>query len=160
MAEIVILICYGLVAGDGEYISVGVVGVVEVRSLAAVGVRDRLDLSGGICAVNVAVGVAGTEDGAAAVLDRRPGAAAMAVIGYLLGDIAVAEGGRTAVVVIGVCIAEAFAAYALGQRRDIVLCIIRPAEVMLYDVVSVSLVPSRFMRKFICRLRLNEVSRQ
>ena len=63
----------------------------------------------------------------------------MTVIGYLLGDIAVAEGGRTAVVVIGVCIAEAFAAYALGQRRDIILCIIRPAEIMLYDVVSVSL---------------------
>ena len=35
LAEIVILICYGLVAGDGEYIPVGVVGVVEVSSLAA-----------------------------------------------------------------------------------------------------------------------------
>ena len=63
----------------------------------------------------------------------------MTVIGYLLSDIAVAECGRTAVVVIGVGIAEALAAYTLGQRRDIVLCIIRPAEVMLYDVVSVSL---------------------
>ena len=91
MAEIVILICYGLSAGDGEYIPVGVVGVVEVSSLAAVGIGDSLDLSGGICTVNVAVGVAGAEDGAAAVLDRRPGAAAMAVIGYLLGDVTVAE---------------------------------------------------------------------
>ena len=91
LAEIVILICYGLVAGDGEYIPVGVVSVVEVSSLAAVGVGDRLDLCGGICAVNVAVGVASTENGAAAVLDRRPGAAAMAVIGYLLGDVTVAE---------------------------------------------------------------------
>ena len=63
----------------------------------------------------------------------------MTVISYLLGDVAVAEGGRTAVIVIGVCIAEALAAYALGQRRDIVLRIICPAEVMLYDVVSVSL---------------------
>ena len=63
----------------------------------------------------------------------------MTVIGYLLGDIAVAECGRTAVVIIGVGIAEALAAYALGQRRDIVLRIICPAEVMLYDVVSVSL---------------------
>ena len=63
----------------------------------------------------------------------------MTVIGYLLGDVTVAECGRTAVVVIGVCIAEALAAYALGQRRDIVLRIICPAEVMLYDVVSVSL---------------------
>ena len=139
LAEIVVLICYGLVAGDGEYISVGVVGVVEVCSLAAVGVGDRLDLSGGICAVNVAVGIAGAEDGAAAVLDRRPRAAAMTVIGYLLGDIAVAECGRTAVVVIGVGIAEALAAYALGQCCDIILRIICPAEVMLYDVVSVSL---------------------
>ena len=109
LAEIIILICYGLRAGDGEYISVGVVGVVEVRSLTAVGVRNRLDLSSGICAVNVAVGVAGAEYGAAAVLDRCPGAAAMTVISYLLGDVAVAEGGRTAVVVIGVCIAEALA---------------------------------------------------
>ena len=91
LAEIIILICYGLSTGDGEYISVGVVGVVEVRSPAAVGVGDRLDLCGGLCAVNVAVGVAGAEDGAAAVLDRRPGAAAMTVIGYLLGDVAVAE---------------------------------------------------------------------
>ena len=91
LAEIVILICYGLVAGDGEYIPVGVVSVVEVCGLAAVGIGDRLDLSGGICAVNVAVGVAGAEDGAAAVLDRRPGAAAMAVISYLLGDVTVAE---------------------------------------------------------------------
>ena len=91
LAEIVILICYGLSAGDGEYIPVGVVGVVEVSSLAAVGIGDSLDLSGGICTVNVAVGVAGAEDGAAAVLDRRPGAAAMAVIGYLLGDVTVAE---------------------------------------------------------------------
>ena len=91
LAEIIILICYGLSAGDGEYISVGVVGVVEVSSIAAVGVGDRLDLCGGICAVNVAVGIAGAEDGAAAVLDRRPRAAAMTVIGYLLGDIAVAE---------------------------------------------------------------------
>ena len=139
MAEIIILICYGLRAGDGEYISVGVVGVVEVRSFAAVGVGDRLDLSGGICAVNVAVGVAGAEDGAAAVLDRRPGAAAMTVIGYLLGDIAVAECGRTAVVVIGVCIAEALTAYALGQRRDIVLRIICPAEIMENNIVTVSL---------------------
>ena len=114
LAEIIILICYGLSTGDGEYISVGVVGVVEVCSLAAIGVGDRLDLCGGICAVNVAVGVAGIENGAAAVFDRRPGAAAMTVIGYLLGDIAVAECGRTAVVVIGVCIAEALAAYALG----------------------------------------------
>ena len=113
--------------------------VVEVSSLAAVGVCDRLDLSGGICAVNVAVGVAGAENGAAAVFDRRPGAAAMAVIGYLLGDVTVAECGRTAVVVIGVGIAEALAAYALGQRRDIVLCIIRPAEVMENNIVSVSL---------------------
>ena len=121
LAEIIILICCGLSTGDGEYISVGVVSVVEVSSLAAVGVRDRLDLSSGICAVNVAVGVAGTEDGAAAVLDRRPGAAAMTVIGYLLGDVTVAKRGRTAVVVIGVGIAEALAAYALGQRRDIVL---------------------------------------
>ena len=63
----------------------------------------------------------------------------MTVIGYLLGDIAVAECGRTAIVIIGVCIAEAFAAYALGQRRDIILRIIRPAEIMLYDVISVSL---------------------
>ena len=139
LAEIVVLICYGLVAGDGEYVSVGVVGVVEVRSLAAVGVCDRLDLCGGICAVNVAVGVAGAENGAAAVFDRRPGAAAMAVIGYLLGDVTVAECGRTAVVVIGVCIAEAFAAYALGQCCDIVLCIICPAEIMENDVVTVSL---------------------
>ena len=91
MAEIVILICYGLSTRDRCYVSTSVVGVVEVRSLAAVGVRNRLDLSGGICAVNVAVGVAGAEDGAAAVLDRRPGAAAMAVIGYLLGDVTVAE---------------------------------------------------------------------
>ena len=91
LAEIVILICYGLSAGDGEYIPVGVVGVVEVSSLAAVGIGDSLDLSGGICTVNVAVGVAGAEDGAAAVLDRRPGAAALAVIGYLLGDVTVAE---------------------------------------------------------------------
>ena len=63
----------------------------------------------------------------------------MAVIGYLLGDVAVAEGGRAAVIVIGVGIAEALAAYALGQRRDIILRIICPAEIMLYDVVSVSL---------------------
>ena len=63
----------------------------------------------------------------------------MAVISYLLGDVAVAECGRTAVIVIGVGIAEALAAYTLGQRRDIVLRIICPAEVMLYDVVSVSL---------------------
>lgn len=78
MAEIVILICYGLSTRDRCYVSTSVVSVVEVRSLAAVGVGDRLDLSGGICAVNVAVGVAGAENGAAAVFDRRPGAAAMA----------------------------------------------------------------------------------
>ena len=139
MAEIVILICYGLSTRDRCYVSTSVVSVVEVRSLAAVGVGDSLDLRGGICAVNVTVGVAGAEDGAAAVLDRRPGAAAMTVIGYLLSDIAVAECGRTAVVVIGVCIAEALAAYALGQRRDIVLRIICPAEIMENNIVSVSL---------------------
>ena len=61
----------------------------------------------------------------------------MTVIGYLLSDIAVAECGRTAVVVIGVCIAEALAAYALGQRRDIVLCIICPAEIMENNIVAV-----------------------
>ena len=69
LAEIVILICYGLSTRDRCYVSTSVVGVVEVRSLTAVGVCNRLDLSSGICAVNVAVGVAGAEYGAAAVLD-------------------------------------------------------------------------------------------
>ena len=50
----------------------------------------------------------------------------MAVISYLLGDVAIAECGRTAIVVIGVCIAEALAAYAFGQRGDIVFCVICP----------------------------------
>ena len=63
----------------------------------------------------------------------------MTVISYLFCDVTVAECGRAAVVIIGVCIAEALAAYALGQRRDIILRIICPAEIMLYDVVTVSL---------------------
>ena len=33
------------------------------------------------------------------------------------------------------------------------------ADLLLIDPIFI-LVPSRFMRKFICRLRLNEVSRQ
>ena len=130
LPEGVILILRGLAAADAGNVPVGVVGIAEAVLLIPVAVAEGSHLGAGVGAVYVPVGIVCGQNIIAAGSYRLRDHAAEAVVGDGADDPAEAHAYRPLVVVIGVVVSIADAAYALRHAADLFAAVVGPGDVL------------------------------